>query len=57
MWIERKFEGDRMKRMKLDKSAWSFDKLWRKVGTQVSRVAVALWTGFTFVGYLQSTAR
>ena len=51
MWIERKFEGDRMKRMKLDKSAWSFDKLWRKAGTQVSWIAVALWTGFTFVGY------
>ncbi len=51
MWIERKFEGDRMKRMKLDKSPWSFDKLWRKAGTQVSWIAVALWTGFTFVGY------
>lgn len=51
MWIERRFEGDRVKRMKLDKSPWSFDKLWRKAGTQTAWVAVALWTGFTFVGY------
>jgi len=51
MWIERRWEGDRSKRMKLDKSAWSFDKLWRKTGTQVSWIAVAAWTGFSFVGY------
>lgn len=51
MWIERRFEGDRAKRMKLDKSPLSFDKLWRKAGTQVSWIVVALWTGFTFVGY------
>ena len=51
MWIERRFEGDRAKRMKLDKAGWSFDKLWRKAGKQVSWIAVGLWTGFTFVGY------
>ncbi|MDE2594522.1 MAG: cytochrome c oxidase accessory protein CcoG [Burkholderiales bacterium] len=51
MWIERRFEGDRAKRMKLDKTGWSFDKLWRKAGKQASWIAVGLWTGFTFVGY------
>ena len=51
MWIERKFEGDRMKRMKLDKGPWTFEKLWRKGGKQLAWIAVALWTGYTFVGY------
>ncbi|HET8871588.1 MAG TPA: cytochrome c oxidase accessory protein CcoG, partial [Aquabacterium sp.] len=51
MWIERRFEGDRVKRMKLDKSPFSFDKLWRKAGKHASWLALALWTGFTFVGY------
>ncbi len=51
MWIERKFEGDRMKRMKLDKGAWTFEKVWRKSGKQLAWIVVALWTGYTFVGY------
>jgi cytochrome c oxidase accessory protein FixG len=51
MWIERKFEGDRPKRMKLDKSPWTADKLMRKAGKQVTWIALALWTGYTFVGY------
>ncbi|UCU99436.1 cytochrome c oxidase accessory protein CcoG [Acidovorax radicis] len=51
MWLERRFEGDRSARMRLDKSPWSLDKLWRKAGKQVSWLAVAGWTGFTFVGY------
>ena len=51
MWIERRFEGDRPKRMKLDKSPLSLDKVWRKAGKQLAWIAFALWTGFTFVGY------
>jgi cytochrome c oxidase accessory protein FixG len=51
MWIERKFEGDRMKRMKLDKGPWTFEKTWRKSGKQLAWIVVALWTGYTFVGY------
>jgi cytochrome c oxidase accessory protein FixG len=51
LWIERVFEGDRMKRMKLDAAPWSVDKLWRKGGKQAAWIALALWTGFTFVGY------
>ncbi len=51
MWIERRFEGDRMARMKRDCAPWTADKLWRKTATQVTWVALALWTGFTFVGY------
>ncbi len=51
MAIERWFEGDRVRRQKLDGAPWSFDKLWRKGGKHVVWVVLALWTGFTFVGY------
>jgi len=51
MWVERKIEGDRNARMKLDAAAWSLPKLGRKAGTQAAWIAIALWTGFTFVGY------
>ncbi len=51
MWIERKFEGDRAARMKLDAAPWSLNKLGRKGGKQLAWIALAVWTGFTFVGY------
>ncbi len=51
MWVERKIEGDRIARMRLDKSAWGFNKLARKGAKQVVWIAIGLWTGFTFVGY------
>ncbi len=51
MWIERKIEGDRPRRMKLDKSPWTLSKLGRKAGKQAAWIAFALWTGFSFVGY------
>jgi cytochrome c oxidase accessory protein FixG len=51
LWIERRFEGDRQARMKLDAGAWTAGKLLRKGGKQLAWVTVALWTGFTFVGY------
>jgi cytochrome c oxidase accessory protein FixG len=51
MWVERKLEGDRQKRMKLDAAPWSAEKLLRKGGKQAAWIAIALWTGFTFVGY------
>ena len=51
MWVERKIEGDRVARMKLDKSAWSMRKLARKSAKQAVWIAIGLWTGFTFVGY------
>jgi cytochrome c oxidase accessory protein FixG len=51
MWIERKIEGDRAKRIKLDKASFSLEKLGRKVGKHAAWIALALWTGYTFVGY------
>ena len=51
LWIERFFEGDRNKRMKLDAAPWSRDKLLRKGGKHLTWIVFALWTGFTFVGF------
>jgi cytochrome c oxidase accessory protein FixG len=51
MRIERLFEGDRPQRMKLDKAPWSANKLARKGGKHAAWLVVALWTGFSFVGY------
>ena len=51
MWVERRLEGDRPQRMKLDAAPWSLQKLLRKGGKQVAWVLIALWTGFTFAGY------
>ncbi|HEY8881628.1 MAG TPA: cytochrome c oxidase accessory protein CcoG [Roseateles sp.] len=51
MRVERWFEGDRNARLRLDRSRWGWDKLWRKAGKQLVWIALGLWTGFTFVGY------
>ncbi len=51
VWVEHKIEGDRSARMRLDKSGWTFEKIWKKTATQVVWLAIALWTGYTFVGY------
>ena len=51
MWIEHKVEGDRSARMRLDNGSWTFEKIWKKSLKQLIWVAVAFWTGFTFVGY------
>ncbi len=56
MWIERRLEGDRSARMRLDAAPWSLDKLLRKGGKQLAWIALALWTGFTFVGYFTPIA-
>ena len=51
MWVERKIEGDRNARMRLDKAPFSAAKLARKSAKQFVWIAIGLWTGFTFVGY------
>ena len=51
LWVERRFEGDRLARMRLDAAPWSTDKLVRKGGKQVVWLGIGLITGFTFVGY------
>ncbi|MDH3923834.1 MAG: cytochrome c oxidase accessory protein CcoG [Xanthomonadales bacterium] len=51
MWIEQWVEGDRAKRMKLDKAPWTADKIMRKSAKQALWILFAAWTGFTFVGF------
>jgi cytochrome c oxidase accessory protein FixG len=51
MWLERKIEGERSARMRLDRQPWSMAKLGKKTGKHLAWAAFSLWTGFTFVGY------
>ena len=51
MWIERWVEGDRPQRMRLDKQDLSARKVGLKALKHGLWIALALWTGFTFVGY------
>jgi cytochrome c oxidase accessory protein FixG len=51
MWVERRIEGDRIARMRLDRAPWSLNKLARKGAKQVAWLAIGLFTGFSFVGY------
>ncbi|HXZ49445.1 MAG TPA: cytochrome c oxidase accessory protein CcoG [Usitatibacter sp.] len=50
LWVERRIEGDRAARMKLDASKGA-RKVLLKGAKHAVWVAIALWTGFTFVGY------
>ncbi len=50
-WIERRIEGDRLARIRLDAAPLSLAKLATKGAKHAAWVAVALWTGYTFVGY------
>ncbi len=51
LWIEEKIEGDRNKRIKLDKEPWSLRKLRIKGTSHGIMILFSLWTGFTLVGY------
>ena len=51
LWFERRIEGDRAARMKLDKGPWNARKLRIKGAKHLVWFAIALWTGFTFVGW------
>jgi cytochrome c oxidase accessory protein FixG len=53
MWIERKVEGDRFARIRLDGEEWPWNirKLRLKVFKHFLWLLVAFWTGFTFIGY------
>ncbi|MGI9317748.1 MAG: cytochrome c oxidase accessory protein CcoG [bacterium] len=51
MWIERKIEGDRNQRIKLDKGPLTRRKIWTKSLKHGIWILFSLWTGYTFVGY------
>ncbi|MCU4119234.1 cytochrome c oxidase accessory protein CcoG [Variovorax sp. N23] len=51
MWVEEKIEGARSARMRLDKGTLSMEKGVKKTFKHVVWLCIAMWTGFTFVGY------
>ena len=57
LWVERKIEGDRLARMKLDAAPLSAAKLGKKFAKHGIWIAIALWTGVTFVGYFTPDPR
>ena len=51
MWVERRLEGDRSARLRLDGSGWGAEKIARRGGKHALWLLISLWTGLTFVGY------
>jgi cytochrome c oxidase accessory protein FixG len=51
VWLERFVEGDRARRMKLDRAPWGAAKIARKTAKQGLWVVFSLWTGLSFVGF------
>jgi cytochrome c oxidase accessory protein FixG len=51
VWIEKMIEGDRNRRILLDRQQGGTRKLLLKSAKHGIWMAVSLWTGFTFVGY------
>ena len=51
LWIEKKVEGDRSARLRLDAAPMSGAKLGKRGLKHLLWGGFALWTGFTFVGY------
>ena len=51
LWVEEKIEGSRTARMRLDGEPLSMEKLVKKWFKHVVWIGLAMWTGFTFVGY------
>src|SRR5512136_1634430 len=51
LWIERKIEGERAARIRLDASPMSLEKFVYKAVKHIAWFIVSLWTGYTFVGY------
>ncbi|WP_159990945.1 cytochrome c oxidase accessory protein CcoG [Pelistega ratti] len=51
MWVDHFVEGDRVQRMRLDESPWNFRKIRIKFTKHLLWILIAIWTGFTFIGY------
>ena len=51
LWIDHFVEGDRNKRLKLDKEPWNFRKIRIKTLKYILIFIVAAWTGITFAGW------
>ncbi|MDQ7744194.1 cytochrome c oxidase accessory protein CcoG [Hydrogenophaga pseudoflava] len=51
LWIEKKVEGDRSARIRLDEASLDARKFSKRALKHALWILFALWTGFTFVGY------
>ena len=51
MWVERRIEGDRLARIRLDEQPWNARKIRLKATKHVIWLLIAWWTGSTFIGY------
>ena len=51
LWVERKIEGDRLARIRLDAAPWTLEKFVVKALKHTAWLTIAAWTGYTFVGY------
>ncbi len=51
LWIEKRVEGDRSARIRRDDAPMTAEKFGRKFAKHFLWLAVAFWTGVTFVGY------
>lgn len=51
LWIDNLVEGDRNKRLKLEKSPWNFTKIRIKATKALLIFIVCAWTGITFAGW------
>ena len=54
LFIERRVQGDRVARIRLDKSPWNLNKITRKFLTHLLWLLAAFWTGFTFTLYWEN---
>jgi cytochrome c oxidase accessory protein FixG len=52
LWIEQMIEGDRAARIRLDDAPLGARKAGLKAAKHGTWIALSLWTGFTFVGYV-----
>jgi len=51
VWIERRIEGERYQRIKLDQAPWTSAKIWKKGFKYLCWAILALSISITFVGY------
>ncbi len=51
MWVERKIQGDRSVRIRLEKQPWSSEKIWKKSATHAAWLLIAAATGGAWIMY------
>ncbi|RQO62666.1 cytochrome c oxidase accessory protein CcoG [Paucibacter sp. KBW04] len=49
--LEKRFEGERHQRLRLDQAAWGPQKMARRGGKHLAWLALSFWVGLSFVGW------